>query len=304
MDAYNPSMGFLKAEHKARHFLENPFWRGKEFYHYTNLHGLLGIIQNSEIWLSDYRFLNDKSEYEYGLQIALDAIREFRSKTPKSSFTSLVELVQTIIQDNTDTHYFIASFSKAKDSLDQWKGYGGDGESVCLVFENDSLLGSDAALIQGPHISAFEVIYDPQTLHNSVMKTLNIFAEEYSITPEREIHIFSGQWLETLRWMIERYLIIYKHPSYSSEQEVRLVTTGRLIKDLRVIKHRVSKGRIIPYLTSRYLSKIDSCQLPLREIIVGPIATQNSIVTSIKNFLFNSGYPNIPVNVSVVPFRG
>lgn len=304
MNEYNPSMGFLSAEYKARQYFTRSIWRGKEFCHYTNLHGLLGIIQNSEIWLSDYRFLNDKLEYLYGQQIALNAIHEYRSKLQESPFASLVETVQSKIQENTDRSYFLASFCKVKDSLDQWKGYGADGESVCLVFENDSFLGRDAVLVQGPHVSAFEVIYDPQELYNSIIGILKVFAKEYSVTPEKELQLFSTQWLASIIWMIEQQFIIYKHPSYSSEQEVRLLTTGKLLNNLKTIKHRVSKGRIIPYISTQYLSNVQSRQLPLKEIIVVPIATQDTIVASIKNFLFNSGYTSIPVNASTLPFRG
>jgi len=31
-------------------------------YHYTDANGLKGIIENDEIWFTDYRYLNDPSE--------------------------------------------------------------------------------------------------------------------------------------------------------------------------------------------------------------------------------------------------
>ena len=39
-------------------------------YHYTDAKGLEGIITKKVIWASDYRFLNDANELNYGLMIS------------------------------------------------------------------------------------------------------------------------------------------------------------------------------------------------------------------------------------------
>ena len=62
---------FEKTFHEALKLLQGPYWVAKDFCHYTNLQGLIGIVESNELWLSDHRFLNDELEYEYGKQLAL-----------------------------------------------------------------------------------------------------------------------------------------------------------------------------------------------------------------------------------------
>jgi hypothetical protein len=44
-------------------------------YHYTDMGGLLGILNNQEIWLTSIFHLNDPSELGYGVDMALDIMK-------------------------------------------------------------------------------------------------------------------------------------------------------------------------------------------------------------------------------------
>lgn len=46
-------------------------------YHYTDLNAAKSIIENSTIRLTDIRFLNDKNEFNQGLEILKAAMCEF-----------------------------------------------------------------------------------------------------------------------------------------------------------------------------------------------------------------------------------
>jgi len=39
----------------------------KPLYHYTDATGLKGVIENDEIWFTDFRYLNDPSELRHGI---------------------------------------------------------------------------------------------------------------------------------------------------------------------------------------------------------------------------------------------
>jgi hypothetical protein len=41
-------------------------------YHYTNVHGLKGIVESDALWLTDRVHLNDPTELAYGLKFALE----------------------------------------------------------------------------------------------------------------------------------------------------------------------------------------------------------------------------------------
>jgi hypothetical protein len=39
------------------------------WYHYTTSAGIHGILKTKSFWATDYRFLNDATEFHYGLEI-------------------------------------------------------------------------------------------------------------------------------------------------------------------------------------------------------------------------------------------
>ena len=41
-------------------------WDALRLYHYTNMHGLVGIVKSKSIWCTKIQYLNDASEYEHG----------------------------------------------------------------------------------------------------------------------------------------------------------------------------------------------------------------------------------------------
>ena len=52
-------------------------------YHYTSTDGLKSIIENKTIRFSDYRFLNDIDELEYGKKVFRQVLDELKNETPE-----------------------------------------------------------------------------------------------------------------------------------------------------------------------------------------------------------------------------
>src|SRR5687768_16098272 len=48
---------------------------GKPVYHYTDLGGLVGIIEKSDLWLTHASYLNDAEEMKHGREVALDVLK-------------------------------------------------------------------------------------------------------------------------------------------------------------------------------------------------------------------------------------
>ena len=55
---------------------ENPKEKNKLKYHYTSPNALLSILINQQIYFTDIRFLNDKSEDIYLVKLILDLLDE------------------------------------------------------------------------------------------------------------------------------------------------------------------------------------------------------------------------------------
>jgi hypothetical protein len=45
-------------------------------FHYTNASGMLGILDSSRLWATNYRFLNDASEIAYGMALFESIVQE------------------------------------------------------------------------------------------------------------------------------------------------------------------------------------------------------------------------------------
>ncbi len=55
-------------------------------WHYTNLSSLLGIIESKELWATDLRYLNDRTEFAYGLEQVLNVLRDERLNDGKPDY--------------------------------------------------------------------------------------------------------------------------------------------------------------------------------------------------------------------------
>jgi hypothetical protein len=303
MPNYTPTLGASRAFQITVKALGSHVWMGENFCHYTDLNGLMGILETNEFWLSDHRFLNDPSEHSYGEELAIRVISEYMQQEDDAEFSTLLKEVMMEIADASPVFY-VSSFSKAHDRLDQWKGYGRTSEGVCLVLKNDVALGREGVLTQLPAIEPMQVIYNNAEQIHRLRTVISIFRDEFINHPCDVSRTFS-LWKRDLSFLIAYQLIRFKHQEYSSEEEIRLVVSSKSpILAEKKTKHRVSNGRLIPYITTKNQSLSIEVKLPISDVIVGPLATQDSVIRSIEVFLQNMGYENVSVRGSSVPFRG
>src|SRR5438128_2429934 len=98
-------------------------------YHYTDGNGLKGILENGQVWFTDYRHLNDPSELTHGIDMARDVARLLGNGADGRVRLFLENFADLFTHRNFDTtlEFFIASFSRARDDLGQWRAYSGDG---------------------------------------------------------------------------------------------------------------------------------------------------------------------------------
>lgn len=77
-----------------------------ELFHYTDTHGLMGIINSRALWATDINFLNDSDEFHAGVK-TLTAFCQTEAATTAQSAdpvmqaaTKLYEILPGIIQSN------------------------------------------------------------------------------------------------------------------------------------------------------------------------------------------------------------
>lgn len=103
-------------------------------YHYTDCKGLLSILKNKELWLSQREFMNDVYEQTYADKILKEAFNNVPNSENKFS-----TLKNKIVTDSQKTYLF--SLSTEKDLTSQWVYYGKN-DGYCLSFNVSKMLGS------------------------------------------------------------------------------------------------------------------------------------------------------------------
>lgn len=313
-------IGFLRAQYASIAFeqkllgIESYFCYGL-LAHYTNLEGLIGIVGSGGFWLSDIRFLNDANEFNHGRELALEVIEALIDRPRHKNFRDILKETAVLLERPIHEPYYVASFSRDIDSLEQWRAYASGVDGVSLVFEV-SPPGTQgfSHFVREPRMHSALAIYDDIKKKRVVLNAISRFAFEYKkevLAGDRIVTNEPGLWATHLVGALSNTFVTFKHHAFRTENEVRMVAHSTQIKRMAggEIKHRIRGGRVVPYVNSSmfYNDELstgnESPHLPLREVIVGPIAAQEVTIESVKVFLANRGY-DVPVRPSRVPYRG
>lgn len=267
-------------------------------YHYTSLDGLIGIVDNRAIWLSDYSYLNDKRELSYGTDLATEVIQSILDTEPDEHVRGLLSAWEDNLS-RWQNRVCIASFSFDDDSLSQWRAYG----PVAIGFPMQAL----ALHVNQSRLQQVEYERDTQR------KLLEVYLH----------HLCSAFSVDTAAGRIERIpdayhgaerllelLVFFKEPAFRSENEVRLafVDNPQLFDSFKLPRleksFRVSRGRIVPYVASVDVlpSRHREFKLEISEVVLGP-ESDELLKRGIREFLDANGWDNVTVRRSAVPLR-
>lgn len=207
--------------------------------HYTNQHGIIGILKSSEIWATIIRFLNDSNERQYGLSLALDILRQ-RIENKIYSHLSLahLEMFKEELSRRGGSNICVCSWSENDDTLSQWRGYskGSQGYAFCLS-------GSDLREIAtSQNFWLGKCIYDYKTHAEIITEILDscINSARHGTPPKP-----SDLAERITNWMLLVAPFI-KDPGFAEEKEWRLVSTI-LPSDHANFSVRPGKSFPIPY---------------------------------------------------------
>jgi hypothetical protein len=315
MDISSPKeciFGFLRAQFNTssiKHFdVDRFFYSGKTISHYTDLNGLYGIVESGGFWLSDHRFLNDTEEFENGRRLTRNLLEFLMSKPRFTDFKGVLKETLKQLENYSEKPYFICSFSRKPDSLDQWRSYAGNGQGISITFDNTRK--SLSHFFAMPILTVSKVLYEDREKIRLLLRTIRRYRKEYYVDIEYGNQIDIEDWgSELAKWLALEF-ISFKHPEYASEQEIRMAVSSSHLHHFQGIKHRVCKDRIIPYITSKdiydesFEKSLGTNKLPIIEIRIGPTINQDMTAKSIEEYLIHKGYDRIKVIKSNVPYRG
>jgi hypothetical protein len=306
------TFGFLRAQFNRgspKHFdMDLFFYTGETISHYTDLGGLFGIVESGGFWLSDHRFLNDTEEFENGRKLTNNLLKRLAGKKAYSHFKDILLETVSQLENYCEEPYYVCSFSKKPDSLDQWRSYGGNGQGLSITFDNTRK--SLSHFFAMPILSVSKVLYNDSEKMKLILRTIRRYKKEHFVDLEHGNPIDIEDWSDELAKHLALEFINFKHPEYASEQEIRMAVSSSHLNHFQGIKHRVGKDCIIPYITSKdiynesFEEHLGTNKLPITEVRVGPAVNQDMTAKSIKEYLTCKGYKRVRVIKSDVPYRG
>jgi hypothetical protein len=237
-------------------------------YHYAKLTTLDAILASREIWISDYRALNDTSEVSFGRGVAE------RSFARYSESSTWGELLSNCLAASLNEAFFVASFSLVSDCLNQWSRYGEGGKGVAIGFgisEFESLIAVDPMAIL-----LSQVTYDATT-QDLLFRTVTSLARQvFDLDEKRGTHE-PFILVRELQRIISELLPLCKNPSFADEREGRLVVVPCLtlsgVTGGLESRHRSTTEGDVVYITTRDIAP--DFQLPLRAVVSGPLISSD-----------------------------
>ncbi|MCI9316880.1 MAG: DUF2971 domain-containing protein [Oscillospiraceae bacterium] len=267
------------------------------FYHYTDFQALDGILHSAQLRVNNVLRMNDSAEMRHFMgRLSSAIVRQLAAEGE----TARARAVQTLFQEELEKEYsaFAACFSFRRDDAAQWERYGNQGRGVCIAFQGELL----RRMAAGP-LSLHTVFYeDDMTGHPMVDRFCRLVRGKASLSGEdRDIQLAMRD-----AWACS---VAFKHPSFSSEDEVRLVVSpfGNEELDVRPCYH-VTKERIKKYypLDLRTMCRQAGASLEdlVAEIIIGPESTQSLAI--LQDYLAGNGLAVLAERVSLsgCPLRG
>jgi len=262
-------------------------------YHYTSADGISGIIDKHEIWMSNTTFMNDTTELK-ALENATGILKDndFTNDAVKERWHKMVD--RTRANEMREPDCYMASFSRKRDLLEQWRAYG----NFCIGFEAGKLA------MTRRKIFLYECLYTEDELRKWILAMERI--PEWTGLPDEQKQRDNAAFN-----LVHVAPMKYKNKHFSTEEEIRLVaishhnwsfanSPGLYENDLPIHfrPHRIY-GFPLPYIKffierksnnrpqgtqeaetqmkERKLNEEAAKQrelLPITEVIVGPMAYQ------------------------------
>lgn len=245
-------------------------------YHYTDLNAVKSIIENSKLWLTDYKYLNDKEELRAGYRILIDALNAYDDYPEECSQEFIDRLKVAIAYVTTqdlfspnENKIFVSSFSLDPDSLSQWRSYG------MFSVEFDESAFAELQAKKEIYLLDCKYILD----EGDALDDANDIIKDSLIPHMLKVYESEPHWLEVeLSYMVDIYALTFKHAAFYEEQEKRLVISCGPDDD--DIKFRAKGNVLIPYLEFEFPhSSIES-------VMIGPI--DNQLLSEDSLVLFTS----------------
>ncbi len=238
-------------------------------WHYTTADGLVGIVNNQELFMSHILCMNDTEEYRHGIAHVIRAcgIRNDSnvSESAKKFHEALTpRLVNNIIKV---PDIFVSCFSEKTDTHIHWLEYGRNGVGYAIGFDTARLKA-----ITSNYCAFRACVYQDHVKEQIAVETLasadraldTIIASHNDIPKDRIIEEFA----QGFSGVVGAYLgLIFKNSIFEPEREWRLLTT---LGGTQALESSFdARGNEVREIVKLPISYGDGTTSPIAEIKIG-----------------------------------
>lgn len=266
------------------------------FYHYTDFQALDGILRSAQLRVNNVLRMNDSAEMRHFMGRLSSAIQR---RLEEGGDRGRAKAVAALFREEMEKEYsaYAACFSFRREDAAQWERYGNRGRGVCIAFQGRHLerMATGALSLQ-------TVFYqDDMAGHNltGVFYRLVKRGKELSLTNPDIKKAMNYAWSCSAA---------FKHPSFLSEREVRLVVSP-FVKEYFEVEpcYHITTERIKKYYPLDLMGMCGKIGIGLEElvpeIIIGPESTQSKSI--LQDYLRDNGLEELAgkVALSKCPLR-
>ena len=260
-------------------------------YHYTDYTSLDGIINKRELRVNNVLNMNDAKEMDLFISGLFDAVKKRFEQIGDEKMASSLDEVQRIVKNHYfDLSAYAACFSESRDDAAQWERYANRGKGVCLCFRKAML-----EKLTGTAISLTKVTYQNDMDDHPLAEKL------FELLKSRT-YLRDAMELKKIVVEVCRNSAAYKHPSFASESEYRLVVMPSDVKSLQLKpQYHVARERIKKYypldlnrMCRRGGVKIEDL---ITEVMIGPESTQSKPI--LRDYLTDHGLKTLAGKISI-----
>ncbi len=268
----------------------------KLLYHYTDFNAMRGIISNGEIWLWNLRRMNDCQEMQYFINQLKCAVKK---QLPKYLHVQADNLFAKNLKDFNSLSSYASCFSEYSDDASQWARYGKNGMGVCIAFDMDLLskIGEEC------HTPLCKVNYSASAQESEEVQLIS----EVIINMDKNPNSVDENKIRELFNTLVNSSPLFKHPSFISEKEYRLVSLPTENALLGKPHFYIEETNIKKYYI---LNLRDACQKLgvdyvnlFKEICIGPQARVTKDI--LADYFDDVGVPSLKekIKLSECPLR-
>jgi hypothetical protein len=216
-------------------------------YHYTGAAGLKGILSKDSLWATNFSFLNDPSEVEYGRELVRQTLKE-KKEADHSSTRNLLDEIDRCFAEQLPSEVYVSCFTELSDNLSQWRAYGAPkAPRYCIGFDAGGI--ENLALPPNKNMIFAKVEYQEREQRKKITRILDNAIEvigEFSLAVKDVANAAAAH--------LARLLPQLKSLAYASEEESRLIRW--IPDDVSEVCFDTARGVVRPYVVLEPAPKV------------------------------------------------